>query len=270
MHKIMYKAFSALTILAMVLMALPAQSALAATTIAQWTFEPPPADATDAATYPNAIAPAVGTGNAGGTHASALTDWTTPAGNGSADSLSSNTWAIGDYYQFSTSTLNYTDIQVSWHQTRSSTGPSDFKLAYSTDGTTFTDFDTYVVPANTWSSSGSPVSGSIFTRDLSAVTALDNQANVYFRLIATVGGAAAGTNRVDNLSVSGEPVVVGDNAPTVTGTTPTNGATNVAVNANIDVTFSEPVNVTGIWSSVLDKINLWRNIQIAIRNCCIV
>ena len=35
-----------------------------------------------------------------------------------------------------------------------------------------------------------------------------------------------------------------DTAPTVTSTTPTNGAGQVPVNSNIDVTFSEPVNVT--------------------------
>lgn len=39
----------------------------------------------------------------------------------------------------------------------------------------------------------------------------------------------------------------GDNAPAVSATTPANGATGVAVNANISVNFSEPVNVSGTW-----------------------
>ena len=38
MNKSLFKMFSAITILALVLMALPVQSALAATTIAQWNF----------------------------------------------------------------------------------------------------------------------------------------------------------------------------------------------------------------------------------------
>jgi VCBS repeat-containing protein len=256
MTKILYKAFSAITILALMLMALPIQSALAATTIAQWNFESPnPADATDQATYPNTIASATGTGNAGGVHASAATDWTTPVGNGSADSFSSNTWAVGDYYQFRVSTTGYTGIQVSWDQTSSGTGPRDFKLAYSTDGTNFTDFGSpYTVLAN---ASPNPVwnattSSALYTttRDLSAVTAVDNQTDVYFRLIDTSttsasGGTVAtgGTNRVDNFTVSSNPIVVGDDAPTVTGTSPTNGATNVAVNTNITVNFSENVDV---------------------------
>ncbi|MCA9997625.1 MAG: lamin tail domain-containing protein, partial [Anaerolineales bacterium] len=41
-----------------------------------------------------------------------------------------------------------------------------------------------------------------------------------------------------------------DNAPTVTATTPTDGATNVAVNANLTITFSESVDVTGSWAAV--------------------
>ncbi|RPJ28367.1 MAG: ExeM/NucH family extracellular endonuclease [Chloroflexi bacterium] len=41
-----------------------------------------------------------------------------------------------------------------------------------------------------------------------------------------------------------------DAAPTVSGTTPSNGATNVAVTANIAVTFSEAVNVSGAWFSI--------------------
>ena len=36
-----------------------------------------------------------------------------------------------------------------------------------------------------------------------------------------------------------------ESAPTVTATTPANGATGVTVGSNLTVTFSEPVNVTG-------------------------
>jgi predicted extracellular nuclease len=46
------------------------------------------------------------------------------------------------------------------------------------------------------------------------------------------------------------PCPIGDTAPSVSSTTPSNGATNVAVNADITVTFSEAVNVTGSWFSI--------------------
>jgi predicted extracellular nuclease len=42
----------------------------------------------------------------------------------------------------------------------------------------------------------------------------------------------------------------GDIAPTVTDTTPANNATNIALDANISVTFSEAVNVTGAWFTI--------------------
>ena len=126
-------------------------------------------------------------------------------------SFSSNNWAVGDYYQFQTSTSVYHAIQVSWDQTGSGTGPRDFKLAYSTDGTNFTDFYSYSLPspAVSWSST-STSSTTKFSSDLSSITALDNKTNVYFRLIDTStvsisGGTVGtgGTGRVDNFTVSG-------------------------------------------------------------------
>lgn len=199
--------------------ALVAFSPAPAATVAQWTFEAPNtlADASSVGTYPNAIAAAIGSGTAGGVHASSSTAWSTPAGNGSANSFSANNWAVGDYFQFSTSTLGFFDVALSWDQTSSNTGPRDFKLAYSTNGTTFTDFATYSVLAN--ASPNAPwnptTSSALFSvgQDLTAIPSLDDQANVVFRLIvastvAANGGslASAGTGRVDNFTVLATPV----------------------------------------------------------------
>src|SRR5439155_9308812 len=60
--------------------------------------------------------------------------WSTPSGNGSTKSMSSGNWAIGDYYQFSTSTSGSTGVKMLVDITRSSTGPSGFGIDYSTDG----------------------------------------------------------------------------------------------------------------------------------------
>src|SRR5690349_21136088 len=51
-----------------------------------------------------------------------------------------------------------------------------------------------------------------------------------------------------------------DQAPSVTATTPTNGATNVALNSNLSITFSEPVNVTGNWFQVVCPTTGTRNV----------
>src|SRR5207244_5180401 len=47
------------------------------------------------------------------------------------------------------------------------------------------------------------------------------------------------------------PCSTGDAAPSVAATAPANGATNVALNANVSVTFSEPVTVTDPWYRIV-------------------
>jgi predicted extracellular nuclease len=64
-----------------------------------------------------------------------------------------------------------------------------------------------------------------------------NQNNVDFSLRSATPGAA-------------NVCTVADSAPSVTATSPTNGATDIAPSANIDITFSEPVNVSGSWFTI--------------------
>ena len=193
-----------------------------AVVLAQWTFEPQPF--TDAVglnkTAGPAVAASTGTGTATGLHASAATDWTTPTGNGSTDSYSANTWGVNDYFQFTTSSLTYENLVVSWDQTGSGTGPRDFDLFYST-GAGFTSAFSYDVPFNgtpalssNWNATLA-VTGSSFSFNFGAITALDNAATVIFRLVNTsttsIGTPPAapgivgtgGTSRVDNFTVSG-------------------------------------------------------------------
>ena len=186
-----------------------------AVTIASWSFESPnPADATNFAIYPNSILATVGTGNAGGTHASAGADWTTPVGNGSTDSFSVNEWAGGDYFQFLVSTVGFTPIFVSFSQISSNTGPRDFVLQYSSSGIsgTFTNHAPYVVLANaapnSWGSL-TPIPAAFYSFDLTGVAALSNNSDVVFRLVNTSNTSAnggtvvnTGTDRVDNFTVS--------------------------------------------------------------------
>jgi hypothetical protein len=177
--------------------------------VATWTFE------TSLPATAGPFAPEVGAGSARGFHAGAST-YSNPVGNGSAHSFSSNTWAIGDYYQFSTSTIGYNGITLSWDQISSGTGPRDFTLSFSTNGTTFTDFAPYTVLANAspnvWST-GTAIAASSYAFDLSAFTSLNNLAAVYFRLVDTSNVSAAGgvvgttgTDRVDNFTISGNAV----------------------------------------------------------------
>jgi hypothetical protein len=177
-------------------------------TIALWTFQSPniPTDSIGQSSGP--WSPATGSGSASGFHTSASTAWSTPAGNGSADSFSSNNWAIGDYYQFEVATTGLSGLQMFWDQTRSSTGPSGFDLEYRVGSSgAFTQATSYVVPQVTWSTTtpANPPTTS-FSFDLSGITALDNQAGVFFRLTATSApSATGGTNRIDNVQITGVP-----------------------------------------------------------------
>jgi hypothetical protein len=179
-----------------------------AQTITLWTYETSVPAQTDSASI-GGIAAEVGTGTASGLHASALTDWSNPVGNGSLESFSANEWAIGDYYQFQTSTVGFSDIYVTWDQTRSGTGPTTWDFAYSLDGSVFTiALDNYTVPGITWSSAAPDATlTTSFAVDLNAVTALNNAPTVYFRLIAdSAPGGTAGTSRNDNFLVGSGPI----------------------------------------------------------------
>ena len=194
-----------------------AASLIKADIIADWTFEVnTPADLSNNQDI-TGIAADVGSGTASGHHASVASDWTTPLGNGSANSLSVNNWGVGDYFQFRITTAGYNSITLRWDQTSSSTGPGNFNLQYSLDGTTFTTFATRAVlenggsPNSDWS--GTTASSAYnLSADLSSVTAINNQSSVYFRLTdanttTPSGGTVAGTgtDRVDNFTITAVP-----------------------------------------------------------------
>lgn len=175
-------------------------------TLAEWTFETSLPNLTNSATITGLLAESglqANSAAASGLHASSDTDYSNPAGNGSAESFSSNTWSQDDYYQFELNSTGFADIVISWDQTRSSSGPASFALYYSTDGTNFIKHEDYTVTQATWSA-GTPVTTTSHSYDLSSVTTLNNSATLVFRLVQTgTGISAGGTNRIDNVKVEG-------------------------------------------------------------------
>lgn len=180
------------------LMAMASQGAI----ITQWTFE------TSVPTTAGPHAAEVGTGNAIGFHTTATT-YSNPSGNGSLESFSSNGWlTVGDYYQFETSSAGYAGLTLTWDQTRSGTGPSAFDALWSTDGSTWNTLGSYVVPAVSWSS-GAPADPPATTFTYALPAGADNQPNLYLRLsLTTAVAAAAGTNRIDNVTLTPEPMTL--------------------------------------------------------------
>ena len=200
-----------LTTLATSIVVLAIGASAQAVNIATWSFEVnTPADLNDSQTI-SGIAADLGTGTASGFHALSATDWSTPAGNGSANSLSSNTWSAGDYYQFEFSLTGFQNAEISFDQAASGTGPKDFTVQVSTDGVNFTNvLSNYAVAQNglapllSWNGVDYRTGYSIGAVNLGAAT--DNATNVTVRLVSNVTTAAGGTNRVDNIVVNAEAV----------------------------------------------------------------
>jgi MYXO-CTERM domain-containing protein len=144
-------------------------------------------------------------------HTLAAATYTSPSGNGSQYGFSSNNWSIGDYYEAKVSTLGFSDIYLSWDQTRSSTGPASFELVMSIDGGS--NWSTVVANYTVLQSGGGGAPGTWSTTTYNAlyttsvsVAAADNQSEVLFRFRSLVTAAAAGSSRIDNVTISSGPV----------------------------------------------------------------
>jgi hypothetical protein len=143
-------------------------------------------------------------------HVLAAATYTSPVGNGSQYAFSSNHWSIGDYYEARVWTSNYSDISVSWDQARSSTGPASFELIYSIDGgSNWITATTYTVlqsggggSPGTWSST---TYNSLYSNAQALASAGDN-ALLIIRFRSLVTGATTGSNRIDNVVISGNLV----------------------------------------------------------------
>ena len=148
-----------------------------------------------------------------GFHALTATTWSSPSGNGSTYALSANTWSVGDYFQVTVDTRGYGDISISWDQTRSGTGPSVFDLKMSVDGgANFTTVNAgYSVVqaggAGTGTTSwNSTINQAGFTTTTIAGSSAAEKASVIFRFVNTSTVAVGGTNRIDNILVTGNAV----------------------------------------------------------------
>lgn len=164
----------------------------------------------------------VGTGSAYGSHASASTVYSSPSGNGSTHSFSANVWAAGDMYKFLVPTTGLNNIVVSYDQISSSTGPKTFEFLASPDSAAsdFSTIGTYTLvltqvatsvggtateTESTWNPTYSGAYGQTF--NLAAFTSLNNDPNAIFEIVEDdTTTATAGTDRIDNVIVSGSTV----------------------------------------------------------------
>lgn len=216
------------TVLA-VLCACSVQSLSAQTIITRWNFNSNPPDAS---TSTGSTAPATGSGNLITIGGVTQTFATGTSGNGSSDPATDNTglnltgWPTQGTanktagISFTTATTGYEDIIVTFDLRHSNTGPADLQFQYCTDITATTpawiDFAT----------STATLGDNWYARsyDLSAVAALENNANAGFRVVAAFAASTTtynpsaststygtgGTWRFDMVTVKGTQVTPGD------------------------------------------------------------
>ncbi len=113
---------------------------------------------------------------------------------GNAIAMNNSSGTNTRYFQFAlggSALSTYSSYKLYVQTQRSSSGANTVKLAYSTNGTSFTDFNT----GNTVNTSFNEQSF-----DLSAITALNLQSSITFRLYAS-GASGSGTLRIDNFQV---------------------------------------------------------------------
>jgi endonuclease G len=221
-----------------------------------WTFEGDNISAYDGKVDTKSvgnIAADIGSGVATGFHTSAAADWTAPSGNGSWHSWSVNNWTVGDFFQYQISTRGIGGIQLAWDQVSSSTGPRDFVLQWSTNGTTFATIVAYSVNANVSNAVRLAWNGLVYepadhyTANLSGITAIENQSNVYLRVTdnstTSAGGGTVGTagsGRMDNFLVFRAPVT----PIQITGGTAWIPAGQTAINPDASKDFQPATNIT--------------------------
>ena len=102
----------------------------------------------------------------------------------------------GAYFQFAFDMTNFTDLVVTYATRGTSTGFNSQTWSWSTDGSTFTDFQTV---------SGTNVT-TYFLATLNSLNALDGAATAYLRVTFNGASASSGNNRLDNILFSANAV----------------------------------------------------------------
>jgi len=90
------------------------------------------------------------------------------------------------------------DPILSFASQRSNTGFNSNQIAYSTNGSTYTDFGSAYNPATSFGTT-------IYSFDFSTISALDGAATAYFRITLSGATSNAGNNRIDNIQLTAVP-----------------------------------------------------------------
>ncbi|MBN2728419.1 MAG: lamin tail domain-containing protein [Bacteroidales bacterium] len=151
-----------------------------------------------------------------------------------------NSSANGKSMVIGFSTFGYENPILSYATRGSGTGFSTHVYAYSTDGITYTNFDTVAaVQTSTWI---------LKTIDLTSYDVLDNSPVVYIRITFDGATSTLGNNRLDNISIYASSISGGDIVPPVVQSAAASSASNVWVvfNEAVGVSAENTANYSGL------------------------
>lgn len=156
-------------------------------------------------------------------------------GDGSGTHLRFNN-PIGGALQFNLPTTGYNNIIVKFTTRRSGQGAGTQTWSYSTDGTTFVQFQT-VNPQD--------ADPQLITLDFSAVPGANNNPNFKLKVeFSATGGGTGGNNRFDNFTVDAVPAGGPDTTPPTVIYLPANSTNNASTALNPTLSFNENIRLT--------------------------
>jgi hypothetical protein len=97
------------------------------------------------------------------------------------------------------STVGFGNITISFATQGTSTGFTSNQFQYSLDGVTFVNFAAPYTP---------PAAFGLVTFDLSSITGVNDNPNAAFRIVFNGATTSSGNNRIDNLVVEGQSIMV--------------------------------------------------------------
>lgn len=143
---------------------------------------------------------------------------------------------IGGALQFSLPTTGYNNVVVKFTTRRSGSGAGSQTWSYSTDGTTFTQYQT-VTPLD--------ANPQLVTLDFSSVSGVANNPNFKLKVEFSVGaGGTVGNNRFDNFTVDATATGSVDTTPPTVTYIPSNNTNNASIAVNPTISFNEDVRLT--------------------------
>lgn len=165
-------------------------------------------------------------------------------------------YPINGNVQFNLPTTGYNNVVIKFTTRRSGSGAGTQTWSYSTNGTTFTQYQTVT------SQDANP---QLITFDFSSISGVANNPNFKLKVeFSTGAGGNVGNNRFDNFTVDANPISGADTtAPTVTYS-PANNVNNASTTANPTITFNEDVRL--IDNSAITDSNAQNLVELRLNN----